>query len=183
MKTKGNIKNHIGAIIALICSGLIIAVDQISKYLIVENLKTEGTSVTVIGGLLDFTLSYDDGMAFGLGSAAFRWIFVGILVAVSIILIYFMFNPKYRSPLFLSAAALVIGGGVGNAIDRVVNGYVVDFLALSFFPPVCNIADYAITLGTVLLLIFVIFVYGKQDKKEMINEPVEFVADNTDTNE
>lgn len=183
MKTKGNIKNHIGAIIALICSGLIIAVDQISKYLIVENLKTEGTSVTVIDCLLDFTLSYNDGMAFGLGSSAFRWIFVGILVVVSIILIYFMFNPKYRSPLFFSAAALVIGGGVGNAIDRVVNGYVVDFLALSFFPPVCNIADYAITLGTVLLLIFVIFVYGKQDKKEMINEPVEFVADNTDTNE
>lgn len=183
MKTKGNIKNHIGAIIALICSGLIIAVDQISKYLIVENLKTEGTSVTVVEGLLDFTLSYNDGMAFGLGSSAFRWIFVGILVVVSIILIYFMFNPKYSSPLFLSAAALVIGGGVGNAIDRVVNGYVVDFLALSFFQPVCNIADYAITLGTVLLLIFVIFVYGKQDKKEMINEPVEFVADNTDTNE
>ncbi len=183
MKTKGNNKNLIGSVIALICAGLIIAIDQISKYLIVNTLKVEGNSVTVINGLLDFTLSYNDGMAFGLGSSAFRWIFVGILVVVSIILVYFMFNPKYSSPLFLSAAALVIGGGVGNAIDRVINGYVVDFLALSFFPPICNIADYTITLGTVLLLIYVIFVYGKQDKNQTINEPVEFVTDISDTNE
>ena len=140
-------------------------------------------AVTIIKGLLDFTLSYNDGMAFGLGSSAFRWIFVGILVVVSIVLICCMFNAKYSSPLFLSAAALVIGGGVGNAIDRVINGYVVDFLALSFFPPICNIADYAITIGTVLLLIYVIFVYGKQDKKQIINESVEFITDNTETNE
>lgn len=177
MKAKGSIKNHIAAIIALVCSGLIVAIDQISKSLIVDKLVTEGNSVTVINGLLNFTLSYNDGMAFGLGSSVFRWVFVGIMVVVGAILIYFMFNPKYNSPLFLSAAALVIGGGIGNAIDRVVNGYVVDFLALSFFPPVCNIADYAITIGTALLLIFVIFVYGKNDKKEVINEPVEFVID------
>lgn len=177
MKAKGSIKNHIAAIIALVCSGLIVAIDQISKSLIVDKLVTEGNSVTVINGLLNFTLSYNDGMAFGLGSSVFRWVFVGIMVVVGAILIYFMFNPKYNSPLFLLAAALVIGGGIGNAIDRVVNGYVVDFLALSFFPPVCNIADYAITIGTALLLIFVIFVYGKNDKKEVINEPVEFVID------
>lgn len=177
MKAKGSIKNHIAAIIALVCSGLIVAIDQISKSLIVDKLVTEGNSVTVINGLLNFTLSYNDGMAFGLGSSVFRWVFVGIMVVVGAILIYFMFNPKYNSPLFLLAAALVIGGGIGNAIDRVVNGYVVDFLALSFFPPVCNIADYAITIGTALLLIFVIFVYGKNDKKEVVNEPVEFVID------
>lgn len=177
MKTKGNIKTYIGAIIALLCAGLIVTVDQISKYLIVENLQQEGNSVTVIKGLLDFTLSYNDGMAFGLGSSVFRWVFVGIMVVVGGILMYLMFNPKYNTPLFLTASALVIGGGIGNAIDRVVNGYVVDFLALSFFPPICNIADYAITIGTVLLLIYVIFVYGKSDKKQIVNEPVEFLVD------
>ena len=176
MKAKGSIKNHIGAIIALICAALIVFVDQISKSLIVEHLQQEGNSVTFINGLLNFTLSYNDGMAFGLGSSVFRWVFVGIMVIVGGILMYLMFNPKYNTPLFLSASALVIGGGIGNAIDRVVNGYVVDFLSLSFFPPVCNIADYAITIGTGLLLIYVIFVYGKNDKKQ-VNEPVEFVAD------
>lgn len=178
MKAKGNIKNSIGAVIALVCAGLIVFIDQISKKLIVTNLQQEGNSVTAVKGLLDFTLSYNDGMAFGLGSAVFRWVFVGIMVIVGIILIYLMFNPKYSSPLFMSASALIIGGGIGNAIDRVMYGYVVDFLALSFFPPICNIADYAITLGTVLLLIYVIFVYGKNDKKHMVNEPVELITDN-----
>lgn len=169
-------KKRLGAMVALICAALIVVVDQISKYLIVENLKTEGASVTVINGLLDFTLSYNDGMAFGLGSSVFRWVFVGVMVIVGAVLVYLMFNPKYSSPLFLTAASLVIGGGVGNAIDRVINGYVVDFLALSFFSPICNIADYAITVGTVLLLIYVIFVYGKNDKKTPVNEPIEFVT-------
>lgn len=177
MKTKGSLKSHIGVVVALICSALIVAVDQISKYLIVENLQQEGNSVTVINGLLDFTLSYNDGMALGIGSSAFRWVFVAIMVIVGGILIYLMFNPKYKNTLFLTASALIIGGGVGNAIDRVINGYVVDFLALSFFPPICNFADYAITVGTVLLLIYVIFIYGKEDKKNPINEPVEFVTD------
>lgn len=177
MKTKGNIKCHLGAIIALICAAVIVAIDQVSKYLIVENLKVEGNSVSVINGLLDFTLSYNDGMAFGIGSSVFRWIFVAIMIIVGGILIYLMFKPKYNHTLFLTASALVIGGGVGNAIDRVLNGYVVDFLALSFFPPICNFADYAITVGTVLLLIYVIFIYGKEDKKKLVNEPVEFVTD------
>ncbi len=170
-------KKLIGAILALFCAALIVVIDQLSKYLVVENLKTEGTSVTVIDGLLNFTLSYNDGMAFGLGSSVFRWVFVGVMVIVGGVLVYLMLNPKYNSPLFLTAASLVIGGGVGNAIDRVINGYVVDFLALSFFPPICNIADYAITIGTVMLLIYVIFVYGKNDKKALVNEPVEFVTD------
>lgn len=177
MKAKGSIKNHIGAVVALICAAVIVVIDQVSKYLIVENLKVEGNSVTVINGLLDFTLSYNDGMAFGIGSSAFRWIFVAVMVIVGGILIYLMFNPKYKNTLFLTASALVIGGGVGNAIDRVLNGYVVDFLALSFFPPICNFADYAITVGTVLLLIYVIFIYGKEEKKKLVNEPVEFVTD------
>lgn len=177
MKAKGSIKNHIGAVVSLLCAAIIVFIDQISKQLIVNNLKTEGNSVTVINGLLDFTLSYNDGMAFGLGSSVFRWVFVAIMVIVGGILIYLMFNPKYSSPLFLVASALVIGGGIGNAIDRILYGYVVDFLALSFFPPICNIADYAITVGTVLLLIYVIFIYGKSDRKKTVNEPIEFISD------
>lgn len=177
MKAKGSIKNHIGAIVALLSAAVIVAIDQISKYLIVESLQQEGNSITVINGFLNFTLSYNDGMAFGLGSSVFRWVFVAVMVIVGAVLIYLMFSPKYSSPLFLTASALVIGGGIGNAIDRVINGYVVDFLALSFFPPICNFADYAITVGTVLLLIYVIFVYGKNDKKEFVNEQVEFVTE------
>lgn len=164
MKNKSNKKTNLHISISLICAAIIVAVDQISKYLIVKYLITEGNSVTVIRGLLDFTLSYNDGMAFGIGSQAFRWIFVAVMLFVGAVLIYLMFSKKHTEPLFLTASALVIGGGLGNAIDRIVNGYVVDFLSLSFFPPICNVADYAITLGTVCLLIFVIFIYGKKPK-------------------
>lgn len=177
MKTMGNIKKHVGVIVSLFCALAVVVLDQVSKYLIVDTLKVEGNSVTVINGFLDFTLSYNDGMAFGLGSSVFRWVFVAIMVIVGGILIYLMFKPKYNNLLYLSAASLVIGGGIGNAIDRVLNGYVVDFLALSFFPPICNIADYAITVGTILLLIYVIFVYGKEEKNKPVNEPVEFLVD------
>lgn len=181
MESKNSfLKKQLGAIIALIGAVLVVAVDQISKFLIVDSLKTEGTTVTVIDGLLNFTLSYNDGMAFGLGSEAFRWAFVAVMIIVGAVLCYLMFNPKYNSPLFLVSSALIIGGGIGNAIDRVINGYVTDFLALSFFPPICNIADYAITVGTVLLLIYVLFVYGKMDNKKPINEPVEFVFDDNE---
>lgn len=174
---KGNIKKHLGAVVALLFSLVIVLIDQISKNMIVVNLKEEGNSITVIDGLLDFTLSYNDGMAFGLGSSVFRWVFVAIMVVVGGFLIYLMFKPKYNHVLFLTASSLVIGGGIGNAIDRVMNGYVVDFLALSFFPPICNLADYAITLGTVFLLIYVVFVYGKSDKKDVVAEPVDFIIE------
>ena len=174
---KSNSKNRLGVIVSLLVAVLVVIIDQVSKTLIVDNLKVEGNSVPVIGGLLDFTLSYNDGMAFGIGSSAFRWIFVGIMLVVGCFLVYLMLKPKYNHKLFFISSALIIGGGIGNAIDRVINGYVVDFLALSFFPPICNIADYAITLGTALLLIYVIFIYGKEDKKKIVDEPMDFVTE------
>lgn len=170
-------KKHIGAFIALLFAAVIVAVDQVTKNLAVSNLKIEGNSVPAIKGILNFTLSYNDGMAFGIGSSVFRWVFVSVLVVVAAVLIYLIFKPKYNHILFLMSVSLIIGGGVGNAIDRVINGYVVDFLALSFFPPICNLADYAITLGTVFLLIYVIFIYGKDDKKKITEEPVEFIIE------
>ena len=174
---KSNSKNRLGVIVSLLVAVLVVIIDQVSKALIVDNLKVEGNSVPVIGGLLVFTLSYNDGMAFGIGSSAFRWIFVGIMLVVGCFLVYLMLKPKYNHKLFFISSALIIGGGIGNAIDRVINGYVVDFLALSFFPPICNIADYAITLGTALLLIYVIFIYGKDDKKKIVDEPMDFVTE------
>ena len=75
-----------------------------------------------------------------------------------------MSRPQYKNKLFFAATACVVGGGIGNLIDRVFNGYVVDFLALSFFPPVCNIADYFITAGTVMLMVYIVFYYGKNPK-------------------
>ncbi len=150
-------------IIAIIVAVLLVVLDQVSKYLVVNSMEL-GESITVIPGLLDFTYTHNDGMAFGLGSESFRWVFIVVTLLVCGVLVYMMTKPDFKSKLYYSAATFIVAGGIGNLIDRVLNGYVVDFLALSFFPPVCNIADYCVTAGTVLLLVFIVFYYGKSKK-------------------
>ena len=70
---------------------------------------------------------------------------------------------------FYICSALIVGGGIGNLIDRIFYGYVIDYLSLSFFPPVCNFADYCITAGTVMLIIYVMFF--AESKKADANKP------------
>lgn len=146
--------------LALIIAALVVIIDQVSKLLIVQFCVD---NTVVIPGLLNFVYSENDGMAWGLGSG-FAWLFVVVTIAVSAFMIYLMTKKDFKSKLYLVAAGLIIGGGLGNMIDRIFRGFVVDFLSLSFFPPICNLADYAITAGTICLVVFIIFFYGK--KKE-----------------
>ena len=53
----------------------------------------------------------------------------------------------------IATVILIIGGGIGNLIDRIFRGFVIDYLSLSFFPPICNFADYCITIGAVLFVL------------------------------
>ena len=149
-------------IISLIIAGVIVILDQISKYLIVHSSVYQGTDFVFIPKLLTFTYSENDGMAFGIGSESFRWIFIIITIIVCGYMVYLMTKADFKNKLYCISSALIIGGGIGNLIDRIFKGYVVDFLELSFFSPICNIADYAITAGTVLLMIFIIFFYGNK---------------------
>ncbi len=142
-------------IIVLIISLVLAAADQLIKYFIYAGLYPEG-SIEVIPGL--FTLQYVEnrGAAFGIFQNGTL-----ILSIVSVLFIalfvYFVAAKKLSGKLFLTSAVLVIGGAVGNLIDRIFRGFVIDYLAVSFFPPVCNFADYCITVGAALLLISVIF--------------------------
>jgi len=78
---------------------------------------------------------------------------------------YVIIKKKITNKLFLTSVTLIIGGGIGNLIDRLFRGFVVDYLQLSFFPPVCNFADYCITIGAVLMVVFVLFFSDKKDDK------------------
>lgn len=158
-------------IVAIIVAVLMIVIDQISKYLIVQNM-TLGESVTVIPGLLDFTYTHNDGMAFGLGSG-FRWVFIAVTLLVCGVLVFMMTKDDFKSKVYYASVALIVGGGIGNLIDRILNGYVIDFLALSFFPPICNFADYCVTAGTILLVVFIVFYYGKNKKQTTESEKTE----------
>lgn len=158
--------------IALYCAiaALVVAVDQITKYFVVQNVKPQG-SVGFIPHILDFVYSENRGVAFGMFQDA-TWLFV-VLTSVVIVGFLILLIKNYKtSRLFSVASALIIGGGIGNLIDRIRLGYVVDFLQLSFFHPICNLADYAITFGTVLLIVYLLFFYRPKKEKTLNDENV-----------
>lgn len=141
--------------IALAISILLVIADQIIKYFVSVYLQPIGT-VTVIDNLFSLTYVENRGVAFGMFSDM-RWIFVALTSVLIAVIIFIMFQKRPKGKFFYICSALIIGGGIGNLIDRIFYGYVIDYLSISFFPPVCNFADYCITVGTVMLLIFVLF--------------------------
>lgn len=142
-------------IISFIAAVLIVVIDQLLKLLVVNTIKTSG-SVEILGGLVNFQYVENRGMAFGMLKDC-RWLFIIFTVIVVVGVIIYMITTKPQSKFLLTSLALILGGGVGNLIDRIFLGYVVDYIQLSFFSPVCNFADYCITIGTVLLIIYILF--------------------------
>jgi signal peptidase II len=151
-------------IFALVLSLCIVAIDQVIKLFVADLLPTMGR-VTAIPHILDLTYVENRGVAFGMFKDM-RWIFVAFTAIVICILLYILIFKKIKSKLFYVASAMIIGGGIGNLIDRIFYGYVIDYLQLSFFSPVCNFADYCITVGTVLLVIYLIFFSDSKGKKD-----------------
>ncbi len=141
--------------VALIIGIVLVALDQIIKYFVTVYLQPVG-SVSVIDNLLSLTYVENRGVAFGMFSDM-RWIFVVLTTVMLAIIIFYMFKKRPNGKFFYICAGMIIGGGIGNLIDRVLYGYVIDYLSLSFFSPVCNFADYCITIGTVLLMIYILF--------------------------
>lgn len=159
-------------LLVIILSAVIVGIDQLIKYFVFNFLKPVG-SVDVIPGLFSLDYVENKGAAFGM-MANMRWVFIVFTIVVIAIILYVVFKKKITNKLFIASAILLIGGGIGNLIDRIFLGFVIDYLSISFFPPVCNFADYCITIGTVLLLVYLLFFsdYFKSNKKDNLNEQV-----------
>ena len=159
-------------LLVILLSAVIVGVDQLIKYFVFNFLKPVG-SVDVIPGLFSLDYVENKGAAFGM-MANMRWVFIVFTIVVIAIILYVVFKKKITNKLFIASAILLIGGGIGNLIDRIFLGFVIDYLSISFFPPVCNFADYCITIGTVLLLVYLLFFsdYFKSNKKDKLNEQV-----------
>ncbi len=140
---------------------LIPILDQLIKFGVKFNIL-ENTKIETLLPFLTFTNIKNFGAALGILTNG-RYILIAVTLLIMTYFIYLIFIKKIRSRLFLAASSLIIGGGIGNLIDRLVLGYVVDYISLSFFPPVCNFADYSITAGIVLLAVFVM----KSDSKTL----------------
>lgn len=150
-------------IIALVAAFILVAADQLIKYFVSLNLKPVG-SVTLIDNLLSLNYVENRGVAFGMFDGM-RWVFVALTVLLIAGIIFYMFKSRPNKKMFYVSTALIIGGGVGNLIDRIFFGYVIDYLSLSFFPPVCNFADYCITVGVALLAIYILIDNKKHNEE------------------
>jgi signal peptidase II len=135
---------------------LIIVVDQLTKAWVLSGLDLrEMRQVPVWPPVFNFTWVENRGVSFGLfGDGSARWLLSGFSVIVAGILGWWALKADRR--LLVSAIGLIMGGAIGNVIDRIRFGFVVDFLDFSgtgFFPWVFNVADSAITVGVILLIL------------------------------
>ena len=137
---------------------LVILCDILSKYLVLQLLVPLERSVTFIPHVIDFTFVKNKGAAFGMLSDH-RWVFMSVSVIFIAGLIFILKSAKDEHTLYKVSLAMILGGGIANMIDRIFVGYVVDFIEFTFFDfAVFNIADSAITIGMVCLIIYFIFI-------------------------
>ncbi len=137
----------------------VLALDQVTKYLVDTKMLLH-ESVPVINGLFSITYIKNPGAAFGFLSGAhplFRTVFfVGITVAAVLLIFYYIKKNTAEESLLTMSLSLIMGGAVGNLIDRVRFGEVIDFLDVYIGPhhwPAFNVSDSAISIGAVLLLL------------------------------
>ena len=147
----------------LFISLFVVLADQGLKNYIVSNY-TVGEVLQIIPGILSFNYLQNDGAAWNILTGQ-MWLFYAISVIAIAVCLYFLFNKKYKNALFDVGLALVLGGIIGNFIDRLHLKYVVDMLQLDFINfNIFNIADSAITTGVLIIFIYLIFFADKDDK-------------------
>lgn len=149
---------------------LIVAFDRITKYFAKLYLYGKGAR-TFIKGVVEFVYAENTGVAFSLFSGG-RWFFI-ILTAVAVIAcLVYMFKGKGNNNLWLFwSLGVIVSGAIGNLIDRIFLGYVIDFINPTFVNfAVFNIADCAVTLGAISLIAYLLVDIFKGEKKEKKNE-------------
>lgn len=141
----------------LLLSLVIVIVDQLTKILTVRSFKL-GERLSVVPGFFDLTLAYNKGAAFSFLANAGgwqRWFFTIFGIVAAIVIVWLLARHGGQK-LFALALSLILGGAVGNVIDRIYQGQVTDFLLFyhkSWFFPAFNVADSAITVGAMLLIL------------------------------
>ena len=142
-----------------------IAGDQLLKYWVVRHLEI-GQSAAFLPGLVRLTRLHNTGAAWGSFSGS-----TALLTAVTAVLLvavaWLVLKKVIRHPLGLCAAMVVLGGGIGNMIDRICRGYVVDMFDLEFMSyPIFNLADCFVVVGVILGAVYYLWFYDKYDGRK-----------------
>lgn len=172
-----------------------VVLDQWTKALVVAHVQPVG-SIPLIENILHLTYVENRGAAFGM-LANHRWVFMVLSTASILLLLFWLLRERPKSKWITVAGALIIGGGIGNMIDRVLLGYVVDFIdvrAIDFY--VFNVADSFVCVGCGMILCWALYMEfvakkpamdillgtQKEDTQAASTDPVEnTVTDTTPT--
>lgn len=155
------------SILLIISALILIGIDQLTKYWAVHSLKPVGTMDFInIGSLdvLDLTYLENRGAIFG-SMAGQRWFLVGFTAIIIIIGIVGMFMAARKSKFLGMSIMLFVAGGIGNLIDRVRSGYVVDFFEVKLFHfAIFNVADICVTCAFALILFYLLIIEPRAEK-------------------
>ena len=170
-KTPKIVANGSRAFMWYLLSLVVIVIDQWTKWLAETNL-TFLEPVPVIEPFLNWTLAYNYGAAFSFLADAGgwqKWFFSGLALVMSLFLMVYLIKAPRKATLLSFGLALVLGGAVGNLIDRLLHGHVIDFIHVHYADvwhyPIFNIADMAIMLGVAMIVIDMLFL---EKKREML---------------
>ena len=144
--------------------GVIVALDQLTKALVAANIPL-GEAVKALPGVFHLTHLHNTGAAFSMLEGG-RWFFA-LICAVGLIAVAILIKKKViEAPFELWCLAAIFGGGIGNLVDRIRLGYVVDMFEVEFMNfAVFNVADIFITCGAAALFVYVLF-FDRKEKKD-----------------
>lgn len=138
-------------IILAVASITIIMLDQISKLIMIDK------NINIIPQILNFSYTQNTGMAFGLISNNIIFVIIFNIVILGIIIKFLKENNDSIDYTVLVSLILIVSGGIGNLIDRILRGYIVDFIKFDFINfPIFNVADISVTIGVLILIIVII---------------------------
>lgn len=139
---------------------ILIFLDQAVKFLVMFNLKNNDKKVCLIRNFLAINYTKNYGVAFGilnnLNSAMVTFL-VGAIILIFAIFIVIFTSGKIKDNKIKLFVLIIFSGGASNYIDRLTKGFVIDYIELSFFPPIFNLADIYVTLGTLFFMLYIIF--------------------------
>lgn len=145
----------------------VIAVDQLVKVIVRRDVP-EGSAREIIPGV-DLVHTTNSGVSFGFLSDAPPWV-VGLVSSVALLVVVGLLIRTLPGRTGTVAAALIVGGAIGNLIDRVVQGGVTDFLDLPLLPP-CNVADVAITFGAITMAVGLVLSGAHESQEHESSDP------------
>jgi len=153
-------------------AALVLCLDQFSKYLVAHNMALY-QSIPLLGNVLQLTYVRNAGAAFSLlanpSAAPWRlYLLAGVALVTVSVLIFMAYHESYAKAGFLIPLGLVSGGALGNLVDRLSSGTVVDFIEFSyksFHFPVFNIADSAVNVGVFWILLITFMSHGEEKEK------------------